>query len=242
MHSPTIGRARLALTALITGLIAVASVLIGAAPASAASHHITISTYAYHPSALTIAAGDTVTWTNLDSVAHDVTVTRGPALFHSPMLSQGQSWSYTFTVAGPYDYICSVHPDMTATLTVTPATTPSVAAAPAATTAGKSSRIHRNAPTVAPTSVATSSATETQTVPLDTTASHSAINPLLLVGGALCAVMIFCLLVMASRPVAQPAVANANVPTEDAPTRVLPPPPPLDTAATGRPEPIGADQ
>lgn len=220
MHASTRGRARHLAAPVIAALIAVAGLFIGAAPASAANHHITISAYAYHPGALTIAAGDTVTWTNLDSVAHDVTVTRGPALFHSPMLSQGQSWSYTFTAAGPYNYICSVHPDMAATLTVTPAA--AVAQAPTHT-AGVARQ--RSKTTASSTPAAVSNAIQPQVAALASTTQQTQINPLLLVGGALCAVLIFCLLAIASRPVQVPVLVHEPSRDEES-TRALPPPPP----------------
>lgn len=105
--------------------------LIGAQPAAAATHSITISNYAFSPAAVTITAGDTVTWTNQDHAPHNVTTTSSPVAVHGSTMQKGQSWSYTFTTPGTYAYICSIHPDMEATLTVVAA----VAAAPATTTA-----------------------------------------------------------------------------------------------------------
>jgi plastocyanin len=40
--------------------------------------------------------------------------------FHSPALGTGQSFRYTFTTPGRYDYLCTIHPFMTATVVVTP--------------------------------------------------------------------------------------------------------------------------
>ena len=92
---------------------------------------------AYLPAQLTITAGTTVTWINKDSIGH--TVTEGdpnspkqPALraFDSSgeagsgkaaLLEPGQSWSYTFTTPGTYNYYCIVHPYMTGQITVLPA-------------------------------------------------------------------------------------------------------------------------
>ncbi len=84
---------------------------------------------------MTISQGDTVTWTNQDSVPHDVAVTSGPVKFRSPMLTQGKSWSYTFSQAGAYSYTCSVHPDMHGTIAAKPK-----AAAPAPATDTRTSR------------------------------------------------------------------------------------------------------
>lgn len=44
--------------------------------------------------------------------------TSGLASVHSPMLNKGGTWSYTFTTAGTYGYVCTVHPGMTAQLVV----------------------------------------------------------------------------------------------------------------------------
>ncbi|HVV13580.1 cupredoxin family copper-binding protein [Amycolatopsis sp.] len=80
---------------------------------------VAIKNYAYDPAALTVAVGDTVTWTNDDTAPHTVTVSDGPVKFNSPNLQQGQTFTYTFTQAGTYSYYCAVHPDMKATVTVT---------------------------------------------------------------------------------------------------------------------------
>lgn len=76
---------------------------------------VTIANFAFSPAAVTVPAGTTLTWTNNDSAPHDIS--GGP--LHSPTLSQGQTWSYTFSTAGTYSYICSIHPYMTGSVTVT---------------------------------------------------------------------------------------------------------------------------
>ncbi|WP_217242330.1 plastocyanin/azurin family copper-binding protein [Streptomyces sp. AC555_RSS877] len=81
---------------------------------------------------LVVEVGQTVQWTNHDSVPHTVTTTKAPVKFDSGTLEQGDSWSYTFTKAGTYEYYCAVHPDMVASVKVvagdgggsTPAPTP----------------------------------------------------------------------------------------------------------------------
>ena len=175
--------AGLLLAALVTAPGAASAHTAGAG----ADEHVTISHYAFAPASLTVTAGTTVTWTNLDSVGHDVTVTRGPALFHSPMLSQGQSWSYTFSAAGPYSYICSVHPDMRATVTV--------AAAPAAAAAGSMPAGTMAATGMTPVAQPTAAMAQ----PGPSTSSPS-ISPFLFVAGAACAVLVFALLMLAGRP------------------------------------------
>ncbi|MEV0735905.1 plastocyanin/azurin family copper-binding protein [Streptomyces sp. NPDC050549] len=102
-----------------------------AGQASAASYHVVMKGYAFSPAALTITAGTTVTWTNEDTAPHDVKTTSGPVAIHSPMLSRGGSWSFTFGTAGSYGYVCTVHPGMTAQLVVKAAAPATSAAAPA---------------------------------------------------------------------------------------------------------------
>lgn len=89
-----------------------------AAPAHAATTKIDIKNFSYSNPGLKIAVGDKVTWTNLDKPPHDATATAGPEKFKSPTLATGQSWSYTFTKPGTYSYICSIHPQMTASVIV----------------------------------------------------------------------------------------------------------------------------
>ncbi|MBE8476943.1 cupredoxin domain-containing protein [Streptomyces justiciae] len=111
-------------TLLAAFLVAAPCTVLPASPAEAATHQVLMSGYAFSPRSLTITAGDTVTWTNQDQAPHDVKTTSGPASVHSPMLNKGGSWSHTFTTAGSYGYVCTVHPDMTAQLVVKPAAAP----------------------------------------------------------------------------------------------------------------------
>ncbi|NGO15496.1 cupredoxin family copper-binding protein [Streptomyces sp. HC44] len=67
---------------------------------------------------LVVKVGETVQWTNHDEAPHTVTTTKGPKKFDSGTLEKGDSWSYTFTTAGTYEYYCAVHPDMVASVKV----------------------------------------------------------------------------------------------------------------------------
>ena len=96
----------------------VALPLLPSGQASAASYSVAMKGYAFSPASLTVPVGSTVTWTNQDTAPHDVKTTSGPVSIHSPMLNKGQSWSFTFTAAGSYGYYCTVHPNMTAGITV----------------------------------------------------------------------------------------------------------------------------
>lgn len=99
--------------------------------ARAATHSVAISGFAFAPATLTITAGDTVTWTNEDSVTHTATSTTGA--FDSGPLAQGASFSFTFTTPGTYDYLCTPHPSMTGQIVVeaAPAAPPAPSATPA---------------------------------------------------------------------------------------------------------------
>ena len=78
--------------------------------------HMNMQNFAYQTSNIQVRAGTTVTWTNQDSVPHSVTFKNG--MKDSSLLYQGQSFSYTFNTPGTYQYYCTVHPNMVATVTV----------------------------------------------------------------------------------------------------------------------------
>ncbi|HJP71966.1 MAG TPA: cupredoxin family copper-binding protein [Candidatus Limnocylindria bacterium] len=88
--------------------------------ARAASASVTIGDGFFSPPALTIAVGDTVTWTNTDDSPH--TVTAGGGAFDSGNVDPGATFSFTFTEPGTYSYLCRYHEEMQATIIVTPAT------------------------------------------------------------------------------------------------------------------------
>ncbi len=85
-------------------------------PASSGTQ-ITIQNFAYQPATLQVRVGTTLTWTNQDNVVHSVTFKNG--MKDSGLLSRGQSFSYTFNTPGTYQYYCTVHPYMVATVIVT---------------------------------------------------------------------------------------------------------------------------
>jgi plastocyanin len=71
--------------------------------------NVSIQSYAYSPNMITIQAGTTVRWTNLDNDRHSVTSAENPPLFDSGQFTQNQWWEYTFNAPGTYTYFCSVH-------------------------------------------------------------------------------------------------------------------------------------
>ncbi|MFH8735855.1 cupredoxin family copper-binding protein [Streptomyces sp. NPDC017964] len=88
------------------------------AAAKAADHTVKITGMKFATPKLTVKVGETVKWVNEDTAPHTVTTTSGPAKLDSGTLQKGDSWSYTFTKAGTYEYYCAVHPDMKASITV----------------------------------------------------------------------------------------------------------------------------
>ena len=72
------------------------------------TYDITIEGFAFTPSDLNIKKGDTVTWTNQDSVSHQPKETS----FESSVLQKGQSFSFTFNSTGSFSYYCNIHPTM----------------------------------------------------------------------------------------------------------------------------------
>ncbi|WP_328609338.1 cupredoxin family copper-binding protein [Amycolatopsis sp. NBC_00345] len=188
-----------------------------APPATAATQTVMMQDYAFTPASLTVQAGDTVTWIQHDTAPHDVVTTSAPVAFRSPLLSQGQSWSYTFRTAGTYAYYCSVHPDMRAQAVVQPAPTPARPAPARTTAAAPTSKRTAAAPTrtgaAAPpaNAVSTPPSTAAPAEPQSTdqpqpavaqqaaAAPSTTLNPMLLVAGLVTAVAIGCLLALTSR-------------------------------------------
>lgn len=108
--------------ALATLLLGVPLVLSLVPLGSAATHSIDISGFAFSPSSITIAPGDSVTWTNHDGVTH--TVTGGNGSWGSGSLTNGATYTHTFDEVGDYSYHCSIHTYMTGTVHVTASGTP----------------------------------------------------------------------------------------------------------------------
>jgi plastocyanin len=128
----------------------------GAAQSAAPATITTDTSTAFKPADVDIATGDTVTWNfaaGVHNAQSDNEVAADPAWANwaTPVPSTGQ-YTYTFTRAGTYEYVCQVHfPEMRGTITVTgdpveptptatptqtptpPAATPTPSATPTAT-------------------------------------------------------------------------------------------------------------
>jgi plastocyanin len=76
---------------------------------------IDMKNIAFNPTSQTVKVGQTVKWVNQDDVPHNVE--GGP--LHSKTFSKGGSYSFTPKKAETISYVCTIHPNMKATLTVT---------------------------------------------------------------------------------------------------------------------------
>jgi plastocyanin len=94
----------------------------GGAEAGAKDAKVSMKDIAFNPSNITVAKGGSVTWTNDDSVGHDVTKESGPgADFKSGDpggMASGATFTQKFATAGSIKYVCTVHPGMEGTVTV----------------------------------------------------------------------------------------------------------------------------
>jgi plastocyanin len=91
-----------------------------AASSSSSSGEVAIKmqNIAFDPKAVTVKVGQKVTWTNDDSVDHNVTSQSGETI-KSQNFGKGATFSFTPKKAGAIKYVCTLHPGMDATLTVT---------------------------------------------------------------------------------------------------------------------------
>jgi len=79
-------------------------------------NQIVIKNFMFSPMAITVKAGTTVTWKNMDGEPH--TVVNDAGIFHSAALDQNDTYQYTFDKPGVYKVFCGIHPYMKATITV----------------------------------------------------------------------------------------------------------------------------
>jgi plastocyanin len=84
-------------------------------PASIVMNAVSLGNKAYSPDPISINVGDTIVWSNQDSVAHTVTSATAGGSFTSsgPLssgaLTQGQTFSQRFTTTGTFTYGCQIH-------------------------------------------------------------------------------------------------------------------------------------
>ncbi len=101
---------RAVVVAMLLGPILGAMLAFGAVAAQDATNVITIDNFTFSPKELTVAVGTTVKWVNHDDIPH--TVVEKKTTFRSKALDTDDSYSFTFTSAGEFDYFCGLHPHM----------------------------------------------------------------------------------------------------------------------------------
>lgn len=82
----------------------------------AAENSVSIKGYAFTPPTITVKAGEFVTWTNNDTVAH--TATADDDSWDTGMIEPGETGTIRFEEAGTYTYHCTPHPQMKGTIIV----------------------------------------------------------------------------------------------------------------------------
>jgi plastocyanin len=87
-----------------------------AGPASSANPAVKIKRTGFVPATVTINQNDSVTWTNTDTINHQVVANGGS--FASPILAPGKAYTRTFRNGGRFGYHDSLHPSLKGTVVV----------------------------------------------------------------------------------------------------------------------------
>jgi plastocyanin len=87
-----------------------------AAPARASGVSVSVANMAFTPASVTLAVGQSVTWTFPDSMAHTTTSNQG--FWDSGTKLNGATYTRAFASAGTFAYHCSIHSTMRGTVRV----------------------------------------------------------------------------------------------------------------------------
>ena len=77
---------------------------------------VKIDNFVFAPNPVTVPAGTTIRWTNRDDIPHNVVAE--DKSFKSKVMDTDESFTYTFSKPGTYNYFCSIHPKMTGKVVV----------------------------------------------------------------------------------------------------------------------------
>jgi plastocyanin len=80
----------------------------------AVTHTVQVGNFYFNPSSLNVNVGDIVKWVWVEG-SHTTTSTSipgGAASWNEPITASNQTYSYTVTTAGTYDYVCTPHAGM----------------------------------------------------------------------------------------------------------------------------------
>jgi plastocyanin len=129
MRDPIRRASRTLATAVLGALLTVVVTI----PAAQAQDDMVVITSSLEPTSLEVAPGTTVTWRNDDAERHRIRSREGPERFDSGNLEPGESFMFTFTLAGTYPYVDhrdEENPAYAGTIVVT--ATPDAAGSPGA--------------------------------------------------------------------------------------------------------------
>jgi plastocyanin len=98
---------RIIATVATVAALALVAAFSGASLAQETTTSIAAESKKFAPGDLHVAPGTTVSWTNNDPFAH--TITSDDGLFDSGRIGQGETFSFTFTELGVYQYYCRPH-------------------------------------------------------------------------------------------------------------------------------------
>jgi plastocyanin len=87
-----------------------------AAEGSGPANRIIVKDFMFQPTSMTVKAGTTVSWANMDDEPH--TVVSDTGLFRSGAMDTNESFSFKFDKPGTYHFTCSIHPRMVGTIVV----------------------------------------------------------------------------------------------------------------------------
>ena len=121
MSMPTTIRSMLIAAALGAATAMVSAAIVIPVWAQNVPTAVSIDNFTFSPPTLTVKTGTTVTWTNKDDIPHGI-ASANNAFTRSKALDTDDSFSFTFTTPGTYQYFCYVHPHMIGTIVVEAAT------------------------------------------------------------------------------------------------------------------------
>jgi plastocyanin len=102
----------------VISLAGLSGTALGAAQRPSGPGSVAIAEFLFGPEKVSVKAGQTITWTNIDDSPHQVTV-QGAVTLRTPVVLKGQSTALVFDQEGTYGYICGLHPGMKGEIVVT---------------------------------------------------------------------------------------------------------------------------
>jgi plastocyanin len=118
-------RSRLPLASIVRSICASVALLLVVASVEAGERHLVSQKgRRFHPSELSITAGDVVVFQNDDRTDHHIMAVDGPSEFESRLLPRGSSFEVVLDQPGRWEIGCRIHPRMSMIIEVEPVATP----------------------------------------------------------------------------------------------------------------------